>query len=260
MGVANGMGVYGYSLDNSGGFGGAGVFGRHIGTIGTGVVGLGNGGSSYVILTSGSGGAFTGDSIGVAGFSYGSAGTEAGGYFDNYNGTEYCYIALETGYKINGVGLVSTIMDTREGKKNLFAPESPEPWFEDLGEGQLKNGSSGKILLDPKFLDCITVDAQHPLKVFVQLRDDCKGVYVRTYDDGFEVKELQGGTSNARFSYRVVGAWKGHEDLRFPTAPPRLSRATASVAKDKIKKADMPIQVERKKSQLIKNIIPKKLK
>ena len=36
---------------------------------------------------------------------------------------------------------------------------------------------------------------------------------------GFDVYELQNGRSNAKFSYRVLGKWKGYEDLRFPDAP-----------------------------------------
>jgi hypothetical protein len=231
--TANSMGVYGYSLDASNG--GAGVFARHAGASGTACIGLGNGGASYVTLVNGSGGAFTGDSIGVVGYSFANpVGAAAGGYFDNYYGTMYAYVATEfgTGYKINGAGLVATIMETRAGKKNLFAPESPEPWFEDIGEGQLRNGSSGKIELDPYFLDCITINDEHPLKVFVQLRGNCNGVYVRTYDDGFEVIELQDGTSNAKFCYRVIGAWKGNEDIRFPDAPPRLARTAHNAGKD----------------------------
>jgi hypothetical protein len=52
------------------------------------------------------------------------------------------------------------------------------------------------------------------MKVFIQLRDDCKGTYVKTSDSGFDAFELQGGTSNASFSYRIVAKRKGYEDLR----------------------------------------------
>lgn len=230
-----GRGIYGYSLSptNSG----AGTYGFHSHSNGTGVVGLGNGGGSYVTLTVGTGGAFTGDTIGVAGFSYGSSGNVAGGYFDNFNGPlgSFCYTAYEFGgidYKVIGSGIAATIMETREGNKTLFCPESPEAWFEDIGEAQLQNGRSGKITLDPLFLDCIVVDEDHPLKVFVQLRGDCNGVYVKTYNDGFEVIELQNGTSDAKFCYRVIGSWKDYEDARFPNAPLRLTPKATSVAKD----------------------------
>jgi hypothetical protein len=277
LGVANGMGMYGYSLDNSGGVGGAGVLGRHIADWGTGVIGMAaNTNNWYVTLFAGSGGAFTAESIGVAAYSVAPIGVTdvAGGYFENFNdnvaGGTYAYVALDqaggTAYKINGPGLVSTIMETREGKKNLFAPESPEPWFEDFGEGQLVNGTSGKISLDPKFHDCITVDRDNPLKVFVQLRDNCNGVYVKTYDDGFEVIELNDGNSNAQFTYRVVGKWKGNENLRFPDAPGRLARNVVDVSRDKIVKArieerevddsrtSMNLKKERERESLTKKV------
>jgi hypothetical protein len=232
------FGMYGYNLSD-----GIAIFGRTTDPTATANVGIGNGGTSYVTLLVGSGCAFTGDTIGVVGYSFGNppGGSAAGGYFDNYYGTMYAYVATEfgVGYKINGAGLVATIMETRAGKKNLFAPESPEPWFEDIGEGQLRNGSSGKIELDPYFLDCITVDDEHPLKVFVQLLGDCNGVYVKRYDDGFEVVELNDGTSNAEFCYRVIGAWKGCEDVRFPDAPPRLARKVTSTERDQIAKASV---------------------
>ena len=203
-----------------------GVWGHNLNTSGTGVVGSGNGVSAYS-LTDGSGGAFTGTRVGAVGFFTSTAAVKrSGGYFTNASGSQYAYVCYldENGanYKIIGTGTVSSIMNTRGGKKTLFAPESPEAWVEDFGEGQLKNGRSGKITLDPYFLDCVVINEQYPLKVFVQLYDDCNGVYVKRYSDGFEVIELRNGTSNARFSYRVVAKWKGYENLRFPEAPEPL--------------------------------------
>ena len=238
----DGQGVRGTSAA-----GGEGVYGYAGGVNETGIAGAGDAVASYYTLNTGSGGAFTGDNFGVAGYALATPSAVppsedtivSAGYFDNINGNAFAYVAIDyfgVAYKIIGAGNMSTIMKTRAGNKVLFAPESPEPWFEDIGEGQLKNGTSGKILLDPKFLDCITVNAQHPLKVFVQLRDDCKGVYVKTYNDGFEVRELQGGTSNAAFSYRVIGSRKGNENLRFPQAPPRFAkRSTKTLEKNVMK-------------------------
>ncbi len=206
------IGVYGMATRWSAGSPFAiGTVGQNSNTSGTGIAGFN--GTNYVVLNDGSGGSFTGFTYGVAGFSFRNNGTRAGGY-----------VALDwgVGYKINGTGSVATIMTTRAGPKNLIAPESPEAWFEDFGNGQLNNGKSGKITLDPLFLDCITVNEKHPLKVFVQLEDDCNGVYVKKYKDGFEVIELQNGTSNAKFSYRVVAKRKGAEHARFEDAPPPL--------------------------------------
>jgi hypothetical protein len=42
--------------------------------------------------------------------------------------------------------------------------------------------------------------------VFVTPEGDCGGLYIKSKrGGGFEVRELQGGTSNVAFSYRIVG-------------------------------------------------------
>ncbi|MEN3046794.1 MAG: hypothetical protein ABDH49_07450 [Candidatus Hydrothermales bacterium] len=222
-GSGTNYGVYGY-VSSSTSYG-AGALGQHAHSSGTGVIGLGNALTTFWTLTVGSGGAFTGSQFGVYGRSTTtSAVARAGGYFENAAGV-YAYVAHTTAggtnFKIVGAGTVSTIMETRRGKKTLFAPESPEAFIIDFGEGRLENGRA-TIYLDPLFLDCITVDKDYDIKVFVQLREDCNGVYVRTMRDRFEVIELNGGKSNASFSYMVVGKWKGYENLRFPDAPEPL--------------------------------------
>ncbi len=201
---------------------GFGLYGTNTNTSGTGIIGVGNNTGGYY-LTAGSGGAFTGTAFGVYGRANNTSGARGGGYFTEGGGT-YAYVAYNSGtvaYKIAGSGTVSTIMETKRGKKSLFAPEMPEAYFEDVGEGQLVNGHC-RINLDPLFLDCITVNENYSLKVFVQLEDDCNGVYVKKDRTGFDVYELKNGRSNARFSYRVLGKWKGYEHLRFPDAPPPL--------------------------------------
>ena len=70
------------------------------------------------------------------------------------------------------------------------------------------------VELDPLFLETITIDAQNPMKVFVQLNGDCKGVYVIKGASGFDVVELQGGTSSTAFDYRVMAKRKGFEQKR----------------------------------------------
>lgn len=112
----------------------------------------------------------------------------------------------------------SAIVPTSQGDKKLYCQESPEVWFEDVGEGQLVGGKA-RIGLDPLFLETVTVNDQHPLKVFIQLNDDCNGVYVQRKATGFEVKELRGGTTSAHFTYRVMAKRKGFETARLETAP-----------------------------------------
>lgn len=99
----------------------------------------------------------------------------------------------------------------------LFTEEATEVYFADYGSATLENGRA-HIDLDPVFLQTVTVDGTHPMKVFVQLEGDCKGVFVTNKSaTGFDVVELQGGTSSVPFSYRVVCKRKYYEDERLAT-------------------------------------------
>ena len=153
--------------------------------------------------------------VGVFGINESSSPGTKGGSFQNAAGT-YAHIAHwdgSTHYGIKSNGIKSTVVPTSNGHRVLVCPESPEAWFEDFGEGQLVNGRA-HIELDPLFLETVTINSQHPMKVFVQLNDDCNGVFVKRGNTGFDVIELQKGQSNAHFTYRVVAKRKGFEDKR----------------------------------------------
>jgi hypothetical protein len=113
-----------------------------------------------------------------------------------------------------GTGTKSCVVKTSSGPTLLYCQESPECWFEDFGEGRLVNGRA-HVELDRLFLETVTIDAANPMKVFVQLHDEtCRGVAVKKGTTGFEVIELQGGTSGGTFDYRVVAKRKGYENDR----------------------------------------------
>jgi hypothetical protein len=224
-----GAGAVGWS-DSAAGYG---LVGINASPSGTGVVGAGNN-LGMLVLASGTGGSFSGRQYGLYAIAETTDGTRAGALF-NYNGGSGVAVAVNdngTLYKITGPGAVATTMPTRDGRKNLVCPEMPEAYFEDVGAAQLSGGHC-RVNLAPLFADCVTVGSQNPLRVFVQLEDDCNGVYVKTDATGFDVYELQRGASNARFSYRVLGKWKGYEALRFADSPSfpqavRLSNAVES--------------------------------
>ena len=176
------------------------------------------------LLASGSGGAFNGTTVGVYGLARNLSGDRAGGFFRTFSsGTDsaYAWVAYNQGgnkWKILGNGNVSTIMATRGGQRVLFAPESPQAYFEDFGSARLSAGHC-RVNLDPLYQDCIVADAAHPLQVFVTLNDDCNGIYVKSDATGFDVYELNGGHSGAAFTWRAVGSRRGSEDMRLPVAP-----------------------------------------
>jgi hypothetical protein len=166
--------------------------------------------------------------IGIIGNSQGSGDNCWGGLFSNTQGgasgflRAYAYVGGQgqlgtngssIAYKILGLGTVSTIVkDVNNNERIMYAPEGPECLFEDHGIGQLTNGFC-QITLDPVFSYNIIVCVgdpnhirDHPLRVYIQLEDDCNGVFVTNKTQiGFNVQERLGGTSNAKFSYRVTG-------------------------------------------------------
>jgi len=150
---------------------------------------------------------------------FGNSSTGSGVYgYSNSNGTGvYGYSNSGTGVYYSGglagSGSKSCVVKTSKGPTLLYCQESPENWFEDFGEAQLSAGRC-HIELDPLFLETVTINEPNPMKVFIQLNDDCNGTYVERGRTGFDVIELQGGQSNARFTYRVVAKRSGFEDKR----------------------------------------------
>jgi trimeric autotransporter adhesin len=202
---------------------------------GTAIKAIGNNGAAYPGLASGSGGAFSGTEIGVYGRAT-NAVTSAGGYFSsNATGANYAYVGYSnnvgTAFKINGVGTVSTIVkNTKNELVNLYCPEAPEVLFQDFGKGTLVNGVA-HINLDEVFAKNIVVNDKHELRVIIQLEGDCMGVFVTNKTAaGFDVKELQNGKSNSKFTYFVTGnradaynndgtLFSKFEDVRYGNAP-----------------------------------------
>jgi hypothetical protein len=214
--TAGAMGIIGQTAAGSGAFGNTGA----------GVVGV-----SSAAPTSGLTGIGT---VGVIGYTTSAAATGggvyslllSGGYFETVNG--YAYVGAytaNTDYAILGSGTKSTIVnDVEEKPVVMFCTETPEVLFQDMGSATLVNGKA-TIKIDPTFAKNIVVNDKHSLRVFIQLEGDCKGVYVTNKTvDGFDVVELEGGTSNVSFTWTVYGNRIDREnskfqDLRYPLAP-----------------------------------------
>jgi len=114
----------------------------------------------------------------------------------------------------------------------LFAEESAEVWFTDYGTGRLTRGRT-HIELDATFLETVTIDAAHPMMVWVQLEDDCNGVFVSNKSaTGFDVVELKDGRSDAAFSYRVVCKRHHYEDERLANEEDDRNFNTRMLEKD----------------------------
>ena len=252
-------GVYGYSTSNSGTpvgtYGrvvvanGYGVFGSNGSATGTGIIAKGNNLSTFYYPSKGTGLAANGDSIGLYSYGTNTGNNIWGGYFAARNNTdEYAFVGGNyngTAYKIFGQGSVGTIVKRNDGTRaGMTCPETPEILFQDYGVGKLVNGKA-HIDLDPNLAKNIIVNKKHPLRVFVQLEGDCKGVYVTNKTQiGFDVIELQNGKSNVNFSWTIVAnradvydnngnIISKNADIRFPDAPGPMPAKAVKVQNEK---------------------------
>jgi hypothetical protein len=209
-------GVYGSNASTTGGAGVYGVTSSSAPMPTTaGVWGSVSGGSGYGVYgeTTATGALY---GCGVRGQSSAMVGEGVRGY--GFKGV--CGESMNsTGYGVYysgglaGTGTKSCVVKTSKGPTLMYCQESPENWFEDVGEGRLVNGRA-RVELDPLFLETVTVDASNPMRVFIQLQDDCEGTFVKPGLTGFDVTELRGGSSAAGFIYRVMAKRKGYESKR----------------------------------------------
>ena len=247
---AGGIGVAGMSANNAGVRGqtnaasAAGVVGVGFNAGGVGVIGLGNSINTHTNPGTGAGVLGQGASFGVIGYAATATSTLTtniwGGYFDYLPGANtFAFIAGRSGttdYGILSNGVKSTMVKDEQGNNRImYCTEAPEVLFQDVGTGQLVNGRA-HITIDPLLARNIHVSESKPLKVFIQLEGDCKGVFVTNKSAlGFDVIELQGGASNTPFTYQVIANRANSTDAagrvvsrfadsRFPVGPDRIGR------------------------------------
>jgi hypothetical protein len=232
---------------------------------GTGLVAAGNNAPTVFLTGEGAGITATGNMWGSVGFATSPLANDRwAGYFDyvsSLNG--YAYVggrSSGTDYGILSTGAKSTMVRGLSGENRImFATEAPEVLFQDFGNGQLHDGQA-VIVLDPMLAANITINPDHPLRVFIQLEDDCKGVFVTGKSaGGFTVTELGGGKSNARFTWQIVAnradavddsgtrldadgkpATSKFTDVRFPVGParPNLRKFEVAPIKPAVHSAD----------------------
>lgn len=201
-------GVTGYLSQAAANAGGAGTVGYNAIASGNqrmGVLGYYNGaafGLGVVGIAFGGGIPTGNNDIAVVGWR-----TNNANYSGYFNGNH----VIANGTKTASVG-------TQWGNQLLYCQESPEVWFEDIGEGQLVNGEC-HIELDSIFKQVTVIDDQHPMHVFIQLEGECEDVFVVKGQTGFTVKEKNGGHSSTSFSYRIVAKRVNFQDHRYGNDP-----------------------------------------
>lgn len=208
----NGFGVIG--TFGSPGFappGSAGVLGQGSNAI-FGVVGLAQGNPGVYGQASnshGCGGATT--AVGYSGL-FGYTGTPGAtallGVSGAPNGTAGYFhgaVFIDGSFQVMNGPKSALVAHTDGSHRRVYCQESPDPWFEDFGRGQLVGGKAS-VKLDPDFM---AISRGDDYEVFPVPKGECNGLYISNQTPAsFEVHELQGGTSNVPFSYRVVARRK----------------------------------------------------
>ncbi|MBN2543790.1 hypothetical protein JXI42_13095 [bacterium] len=172
-------GVYGYKNDNDNNAIMRGVFGQAIGTW-----------------------AANDECYGV----YGSAsGGDAANFGVYYSGG------------LGGSGSKLAIVRTEEGPRGVYCQESPENWFEDFGSAVIENGSS-IVRIKKDYLQTVTIDHEHPMKVFITPNQRIGEWWVEK-DEAHFILHAPDAPDGAEFDYRVAAKRRDFEDVRLELIP-----------------------------------------
>jgi hypothetical protein len=143
------------------------------------------------------------DNYGVHGFSSGLYGVLG----ESISGTGVYYSG-----GLAGTGTKSAIVNTNDGPKLVYCQESPENWFEDFGSAMIKNGMV-IVSVAVDFLQTVTINDDHPMKVFVTPNANLGNWWVEKRITDF-ILHAPNATDGAGFDYRIVAKRKGFETLR----------------------------------------------
>jgi hypothetical protein len=158
-------------------------------------------------------GAYSFGAFGVYGNAGGTAGTRYGVYgFAGGGTTNY---AMYAAGNFTCTGTKAATVRTVDGPKEVYAQESPELWFEDFGSGTVSGGVA-TVTLAADYLQTVTINDNHEMKVFVTPNDDLGNWYIKKSGNTFTL-HAPNAANGAKFDFRVVAKRKGYEDLRLKT-------------------------------------------
>jgi len=137
---------------------------------------------------------------------------DLGGNLRIFNGQDAQICFIEEDGDLTCIGTKSASVQIADEERLLYAVESPEVWFEDFGAGNLAGGQAS-VTIEPLFAQSVNLGVDY--HVFLTPLGDCNGLYVaEKTPTGFTVQELNGGTADIAFDYRIVAKRVGYEELR----------------------------------------------
>lgn len=117
---------------------------------------------------------------------------------------------LDGKWHIDEKGQFTSTVDTSDGAKTLYALQSGESQYMFSGTAALLNGKV-RVDFDKTILDI--VDTSKPMSINLTLAGKAKGIYVSGRDEiGFDVEEVDGGTSNVNFDWLVFATRKNESE------------------------------------------------
>ena len=136
--------------------------------------------------------------------------------FEIWNGAEQLVFKVEENGNMTASGTKSATVRTSDyGQRLLYAVESPEVWFEDIGTATLKNGAI-TIKFEPIFAE--TVNLNEDYHVFLTPLGDCAVYVAEKTPTSFTVKAMGGQMCSIAFDYRIVAKRAGYETTRLAPA------------------------------------------
>jgi hypothetical protein len=209
-GTGSGIGVHGKST------GGPGVQGESVN--GLGVRGLSTNFVAMVGISQGDHGLYGStanfNAIGLVGENLG------GGLAGYFAGNVQITGALQV------FGAKNAVIRMQDGTNaSVYCQESPEPYFEDFGRAQLAGGVAN-VALEREFAGLV---GGGDYMVFPVAEGETRGLFVSRRGPGsFEVREMQGGTGNVPFTYRVVTKRKDIDGRRFARVSDAAAKSVAA--------------------------------
>ncbi|MCK5832149.1 hypothetical protein KAH81_00600 [bacterium] len=162
------------------------------------------------------GAASTDDAWGVRGSAYADD-VAYGVYGYAFSGATTYYGVYYSG-GLGGTGTKSAIVRTEDGPKTVYCQESPGNWFEDFGSGVISGGHV-HIEIAADYLQTVTVNEEHPMKIFIQMENTSIDYKLIKNQTGFDIEVIGSATGDVAFDYRVAAKRRGYEDLRLKPAP-----------------------------------------
>jgi len=139
--------------------------------------------------------------------------------FEIWNGTEVLVYKVDENGNTTATGTKSASVSTADyGQRLMYAVESPEVWFEDLGAARLENGVF-TVQFEPVFAETVDLKAEYHVFLTALCEEPVLLFVTEKSTIGFTVKgvTLDNQPSSCAFDYRVMAKRQGYSDVRLET-------------------------------------------